>query len=131
MSLTIDFEWHALDLDAPFGISRGTTTVSENLVVRIEDDAGNRGVGGAAPADYYSPSRETITAALADLFAAVEDCDPHDRQGVAAHLTPLADYADLDGSLLLAEDTFEGIGMPSGEIDLSSTERAGTGARET
>jgi len=48
----------------------------------------------------------------------------------AAHLTPLTDYADLDGSLLLAEDTFEGIEMPGGQIDLSGVERPGTGARE-
>jgi L-alanine-DL-glutamate epimerase-like enolase superfamily enzyme len=90
MPLTTDFEWHALELDEPFGISRGTTTVSENLVVRIEDDAGNRGVGGAAPADYYSESRDTITDALPDLLAAVDDCDPHNRQRVAARLADTA-----------------------------------------
>jgi L-alanine-DL-glutamate epimerase-like enolase superfamily enzyme len=52
MTLGTDFEWVDLELDTPFGISRGTTTVSANLVVRIEDLAGNRGVGGAAPVDY-------------------------------------------------------------------------------
>ena len=48
----------------------------------------------------------------------------------AAHLAPLLDYADLDGSLLLAEDDYEGVPMPDGEIDLASVERAGTGARK-
>ncbi|WP_255170339.1 dipeptide epimerase [Natrononativus amylolyticus] len=46
----------------------------------------------------------------------------------AAHLAPLLDYADLDGSLLLAEDVYDGVGMPGGRIDLASLERNGTGA---
>ena len=48
----------------------------------------------------------------------------------ACHLAPLLDYADLDGSLLLAEDPYEGIGMPGGRIDLGGTSRSGTSARE-
>jgi L-alanine-DL-glutamate epimerase-like enolase superfamily enzyme len=47
----------------------------------------------------------------------------------AAHLAPLLDYADLDGSLLLDEDPYEGVPMPDGDIDLAGLERAGTGAR--
>jgi len=46
----------------------------------------------------------------------------------AAQLAPLLDYADLDGSLLLAEDQYDGIEMGGGEIR-SGTRRAGTGAR--
>jgi len=49
----------------------------------------------------------------------------------AAHLAPLLDYADLDGSLLLADDAFDGVPMPAGHIDLESADRPGTGARET
>lgn len=49
----------------------------------------------------------------------------------AAHLAPLLDYADLDGSLLLAEDPFEGVAMPNGRIALDSVDRPGTGARRT
>jgi L-alanine-DL-glutamate epimerase-like enolase superfamily enzyme len=44
-----------------------------------------------------------------------------------AHLAPLLDYADLDGALLLAEDRYEGVPMPEGEIDLSAVDRPGTG----
>lgn len=47
----------------------------------------------------------------------------------AAHLTPLVDFADLDGSLLLAEDPFHGVPMREGEIDLRDVELTGTGAR--
>lgn len=48
----------------------------------------------------------------------------------AAHLAPLLDYADLDGSLLLDEDDFDGVPMPAGHIDLQAVDRPGTGARE-
>jgi L-alanine-DL-glutamate epimerase-like enolase superfamily enzyme len=47
----------------------------------------------------------------------------------AAHLAPLLDYADLDGSLLLDEDPYEAVPMPEGDIDLAGLDRAGTGAR--
>ena len=46
----------------------------------------------------------------------------------ACHLAPLLDYADLDGSLLLAEDAYDGVPMPGGYIDLEALERPGTGA---
>lgn len=48
----------------------------------------------------------------------------------ACHLVPLLDYADLDGSLLLAEDPYEGVAMPGGRIDLAGLSRPGTGARD-
>src|SRR6056297_1547488 len=48
----------------------------------------------------------------------------------AAHLAPLLDYADLDGSLLLDSDPYEGVPMAGGTIDLSAVDRPGTGARE-
>jgi L-alanine-DL-glutamate epimerase-like enolase superfamily enzyme len=48
----------------------------------------------------------------------------------AAHLAPLLDYADLDGSLLLAADDFDGVPMPAGHVDLQAVDRVGTGARE-
>ena len=43
----------------------------------------------------------------------------------AAHLAPMADYLDLDGHLLLADDPFEGIGGHGGRLTL--TERPGFG----
>jgi len=48
----------------------------------------------------------------------------------AAHLAPLLDYADLDGSLLLADDDFDGVPMPAGHVDLAAVDRPGTSARE-
>jgi o-succinylbenzoate synthase len=49
----------------------------------------------------------------------------------AAHLAPLLDYADLDGSLLLDEEPYDGVSMPDGRIDLEAIERAGTGAHRS
>jgi L-alanine-DL-glutamate epimerase-like enolase superfamily enzyme len=45
----------------------------------------------------------------------------------ACHLAPLCDYTDLDGALLLAEDPYDGVPMPGGDIDLQAV-AAGTGA---
>lgn len=45
----------------------------------------------------------------------------------AAHLTPLVDYADLDGALLLAQDPFEGVTFDHGRIILPN--RPGLGVR--
>jgi L-alanine-DL-glutamate epimerase-like enolase superfamily enzyme len=36
----------------------------------------------------------------------------------AAHLSPLVDYADLDGNLLLADDPFEGVKVVDGKLVL-------------
>ena len=46
----------------------------------------------------------------------------------AAHLAPLAAYADLDGALLLAADPCTGPSLAGGRIDLADVEH-GTGAR--
>lgn len=46
----------------------------------------------------------------------------------ACHLAPLADYADLDGALLLAEDPCSGLPVTNGRFDLE-TVSAGSGVR--
>lgn len=46
----------------------------------------------------------------------------------AAHLSPLADYADLDGNLLIANDPFTGLGVERGKILLPDA--PGLGVRE-
>lgn len=47
----------------------------------------------------------------------------------AAHLTPLLDYCDLDGSLLLSDDPFTGVPMPAGRIALDEATDPGSGAQ--
>jgi len=49
----------------------------------------------------------------------------------AWHLAPAFEYADLDGSLLLAEDPFEGVPLSGGDPDLTGLDRPGTGAVES
>lgn len=48
----------------------------------------------------------------------------------AVHLAARFDYADLDGSLLLADDPFDGVPIRDGRHDLSTVDRPGSGARE-
>jgi L-Ala-D/L-Glu epimerase len=38
----------------------------------------------------------------------------------AAHLSPLVDYADLDGNLLIANDPFRGVRVEKGKLVLPS-----------
>ena len=45
----------------------------------------------------------------------------------AAHLSPLVDYADLDGALLISNDPFEGVTVDRGKLILPA--RAGLGLR--
>ena len=46
----------------------------------------------------------------------------------AAHLTPLVDYADLDGHLLIDDDPFEGVKVSHGKLVLP--EAPGLGVRK-
>lgn len=71
-----------------------------------------------------------IHAARAHQLEIMLGCMVASNAAIAAgcHLSPLVDYADLDGSLLLADDPYRGVPMVGGEIDLSAVERNGTGA---
>ncbi|QWC18274.1 dipeptide epimerase [Halorubrum sp. 2020YC2] len=87
MSLETGFERVSLPLANPFTISRGTQTAAENVVVRVTDDAGMTGVGGAAPSAHYGETADTVEAVLPDLLDAVERVgDPHALHAVEAEL---------------------------------------------
>jgi L-alanine-DL-glutamate epimerase-like enolase superfamily enzyme len=49
----------------------------------------------------------------------------------AAHLTPLVDYADLDGNYLIAEDPFEGVKVVRGKLSLSEEPGLGVWPRKS
>lgn len=76
------------------------------------------------------PALAQIHAARAHGLAVMLGCmvEPDAAIAPACHLAPLADYADLDGALLLAEDPTDGVPVVDGRADLSSV-AAGTGAR--
>ncbi|CDK38691.1 mandelate racemase/muconate lactonizing protein [Halorubrum sp. AJ67] len=78
-------------------------------------------------------ARRVIAAARAHGLEVMCGCMIESNASIAAaaQLAPLLDYADLDGSLLLAEDPYAGIDLPDGEIRLAEQDRAGTGARPT
>lgn len=75
-------------------------------------------------------ARRMIAAARAHGLETMVGCMTESNASIAAaaHLAPLLDYADLDGSLLLAADPYEGVPMPDGHIALSAFDRPGTGA---
>ena len=78
MSLETEFERVELPLANAFTISRGTQETAENVVVRITDEGGMTGVGGAAPAAHYGETAATVEAVLPDLLDVVEEVgDPH------------------------------------------------------
>lgn len=74
MTLGHSFERVELPLEEPFGISRGTTVTTENVVVRI-DDGDHVGVGGAAPSAHYGETVDTVEAVLPSLLEEVTDLD--------------------------------------------------------
>lgn len=74
------------------------------------------------------PARRQIEAARAHDLGVMIGCMVESNASIAAacHLSPLVEYADLDGSLLLESDPYAGVPMPEGKIELASIER-GTG----
>ncbi|WP_225335055.1 dipeptide epimerase [Halomicrobium urmianum] len=77
-------------------------------------------------------AREAIAAAHACELDVMVGCMLESNVSIApaCHLAPLAEYADLDGALLLAEDPYRGVPMSEGRIDLRAVDR-GSGARQT
>jgi len=47
----------------------------------------------------------------------------------ASHLSPMVDWADLDGALLISNDVFDGTKVIDGKVTL--TDRPGIGATRT
>jgi L-alanine-DL-glutamate epimerase-like enolase superfamily enzyme len=76
-------------------------------------------------------AKRMIHAARAHGLELMLGCMIESNAAIAAgcQLAPLLDYADLDGSLLLADDPYDGVPMSGGQIDLAETDRPGTGAR--
>lgn len=78
--------------------------------------------GGLRPA-----TRQIMTAKAHDLDVMLGCMTESDASIAAAcHLSPLVEYADLDGALLLDDDVYDGVSMPGGRIDLGESS-AGTG----
>jgi L-alanine-DL-glutamate epimerase-like enolase superfamily enzyme len=99
MSLEASFERVELPLEEPFGISRGTTVTTENVVVRL-DDGEQVGVGGAAPSAHYGETVDTVEAVLPSLLDAVVGLDDalavdaaHDRMDGVVRDNPAAKAA--------------------------------------
>lgn len=77
-------------------------------------------------------ARRMIHAARAHGMRVMLGCMAESNASIAAgaQLAPMLDYADLDGSLLLADDPFDGPVNADGAIELDAT-HPGTGASRT
>ena len=85
MTLETSFERREYALEHPFTIARGTQEAAENVIVRIEDEDGTVGVGGAAPSSHYGETPETVEAVLPALLKVVESVDdPHQLDRIEA-----------------------------------------------
>jgi L-alanine-DL-glutamate epimerase-like enolase superfamily enzyme len=71
-----------------------------------------------------------MTAARALHFGVFLGCMVESSLGIAAaaHLAPLADWVDLDGHLLLADDPYEGLRLEAGRV-LPDADAPGLGVR--
>lgn len=65
-----------------------------------------------------TPARRMVTAARDQGLKVMVGCMTESSVGIsaAAQLAPLIDYADLDGAVLLAEDTAQGVGVDRGTL---------------
>lgn len=78
MTLRTSYERISLELETPFTIARGTSSETENFIIRVTDEGGMTGIGGAAPATQYGETAETVAAVLPELLEIVEEIDdPH------------------------------------------------------
>lgn len=77
-----------------------------------------------------TPALELIHTARAHDLSVMCGCMLESNASIAAgaQLLPLLDFADLDGSLLLASDPYEGVPVEDGRFALETVER-GTGVR--
>jgi L-alanine-DL-glutamate epimerase-like enolase superfamily enzyme len=77
-------------------------------------------------------ARRVAHVAHAHGCEAMIGCMVESNAAIAAswHCAPLFEYADLDGSLLLADDPVAGVPMDGNRADLAALDRPGTGAVE-
>jgi L-alanine-DL-glutamate epimerase-like enolase superfamily enzyme len=80
-----------------------------------------------------TPALEMIEHANAHGLRVMIGCMLETSLGVtaAAHLSPLCDYADLDGNLLLRDDPFEGVRVEEGRLVLPDAPGLGVRRRAT
>ncbi|MEF8852069.1 MAG: dipeptide epimerase [Haloarculaceae archaeon] len=113
-------------------VAADESVVTASDVPRVAD-AVDIVVAKVMKAGSLRETRRVAHVAHAHDCEAMLGCMVESSASIAAawHLAPLFEYADLDGSLLLAEDPVEGVPMDGNEADLAALERAGSGASES
>lgn len=116
MTLSTSVERMKMELETPFTIARGTQETAENFVVKISDDQGHTGIGGAAPSAHYGETPDTVAAVLPDLLRVV--CrvdDPHQLERIEREMTEqvqLNPAARCAVSIALHDLVCEQLGVP-------------------
>ena len=123
-------EWRALRQQLP--ASEAPPLIADESVQSTRDVARLSGLADGvnvklAKAGGLRPARQWIAVARALGMKVLLGCMVETRLAVtaAAHLAPLADFADLDGHLNVANDPFDGLEVERGAIRLP--ERPGLG----
>jgi len=129
----------ATDLDGlRFVSERGAVPVAaDESVVTASDvprvaDAVDIVVAKVMKCGSLRETRRVAHVAHAHDCEAMLGCMVESNASIAAawHCAPLFEYADLDGSLLLADDPVDGVPMDGDSADLPALDRPGTGAVE-
>ena len=130
--LAVDADWHALHAALP---AEHPPVIADESVQGLDSVGPLIGaVDGIniklAKCGGLRPARAMITLAREHGMRVLIGCMVESGLGVtaAAHLAPLADYADLDGHLLLAENPFEGVCNVAGRLTLPDTPGLGVKA---
>ena len=115
--------------ESPVPVAADESCVTPSDVPRVAD-AADIVVVKLMKCGGVRPALRLIETAHAHGLDVMVGCMVESMASLAAscHLAPLAEYADLDSSLLLAADPFEGVDLSGGEIALGAV-GAGTGAR--
>ena len=103
--MILRFHPYNLELRHAFTLATNSRTTTLAMMVEVEED-GIVGYGEAAMPPYLGESQESA----------------------AAHLSPLVDWADLDGAALIKNDLFAGATLHDGKI--TPADRPGIGVRK-
>jgi L-alanine-DL-glutamate epimerase-like enolase superfamily enzyme len=112
-------------------VAADESVVTANDVPRVAD-AVDIVVAKVNKCGSLRETRRVAHVAHAHDCEAMLGCMVESNASIAAawHCAPLFEYADLDGSLLLAEDPVTGVPMDGNEANIAALDRPGTGAVE-
>ncbi|CCC40089.1 dipeptide epimerase [Haloquadratum walsbyi] len=80
------FNQISLNITGSFNIARGTTERVEITLIRIQDENGHIGIGGATPTAYYGETAATMRAILPEFLEIIESHGMEPRHAIEQRL---------------------------------------------